>query len=155
MGRTNELFQKSMTTQQIINGDCLEIMRGFADKSFDLVLTDPPYGTTKIEWDNVVNFENMWNELKRIVKDNGAIVMTASQPFTTDLINSNREWFKCCWVWSKMHGGNAMLCNVQPLKLHEDICVFGKGKVNYYPQMRTGRLRLKGGTTNSEHGWSV
>lgn len=135
----------NLPINQIIHGDCLEVMKTFPDKSVDLVLTDPPYGTTGLEWDKVPNLEVMWSEIVRIVKDSSAIVMTSSQPFTTDLINSNRGMYRYSWVWNKKIGGNPLIAKYQPLKVHEDICVFSKKSHNYYPIMRQGVLRKKGG----------
>ncbi len=86
---------------KLINGDCLEKMKDIPDSSIDMVLTDPPYGTTACKWDSVISLEPMWKQLKRIVKPNSAIVMTASQPFTTILISSNIKMFKYCWIWEK------------------------------------------------------
>lgn len=134
-----------MEKNQIILGDCLEVMKTMADKSVDLVLTDPPYGTTGLEWDIVANFNLMWAQLKRITKDKGAIVMTCSQPFTTQLIASNYDYFRYCWVWNKTIQGNPLIAKYQPLKIHEDIAVFSKETHNYYPRMTSGKMRTKGG----------
>ena len=125
-----------------INGDCLVEMRDIPDVSVDMVLCDPPYGTTACKWDSVINLESMWKQLKRIIKPNGAIVIMASQPFTTTLISSNIREFKYCWVWHKRTSANVGAARFQPLKTHEDIVVFG-GKYN--PQMIRGKMRKKGG----------
>lgn len=116
-------------------GDCLEVMKSLPTGSVDLVLTDPPYGTTACKWDSIIPLEPMWAELKRVVKPNGAVVMTASQPFTTTLIASNMGGYCYSWVWNKKKAGNIFLAKVQPMKTHEDICVFSKtGKMpNYHP----------------------
>ena len=106
-------------------GDCLKLMKDIPDGFIDLILTDPPYGTTACKWDSVIAFEPMWEQLSRIIKPNGAIVMTASQPFTSALIMSNVKMFKYCWVWEKEQGVNFQHSKRQPLKIHEDICVFG------------------------------
>jgi site-specific DNA-methyltransferase (adenine-specific) len=129
----------------LMQGDCLELMREIPDGSVDMVLADPPYGTTACKWDTVIDLPAMWAELKRIIKPNGAIVMTASQPFTTTLISSNIKMFKYCWVWDKKQGGNPLNAKRQPLRITEDVVVFNIKK--YIPQMRTGRLRKKGGIT--------
>lgn len=92
-------------------------------------------GTTACKWDTVIPFEPLWTEYERVIKDNGAIVLTASQPFTTTLINSKLKSFKYCLVWDKKKGGNIFNAKYQPMKIHEDICVFGKGKTKYNPQM--------------------
>ena len=128
-------------------GDCLERMKDIPDGSVDMVLTDPPYGTTACKWDSIIPLEPMWEQLKRVIKPNGAIVMTASQPFTTTLIASNIKMFKYCWVWDKTKGANFFNCNYQPLKVHEDIVVFSKmatsyskrGNCKYNPQMTEGK----------------
>jgi site-specific DNA-methyltransferase (adenine-specific) len=111
----------------LILGDCLEKMKNIPDGSVDLILTDPPYGTTACKWDSVIPLEPMWAQLKRIIKSNGAIVMTASQPFTTTLIASNMKMFKYCWVWKKSRPMGFLQANYRPLKAHEDVCVFSHG----------------------------
>jgi site-specific DNA-methyltransferase (adenine-specific) len=125
---------------RLIQGDCLEVMPGLG--SVDCVLTDPPYGTTACKWDSVIPFAPMWGHLKRIVKPNGAIVLMASQPFTSALVMSNVAMFKYCWVWKKNTARNGVVAKLQPLKIHEDVCVFGG---NYSPIMTKGKLRMKGG----------
>ena len=90
-----------MELNRIINGECLEVMRLIPDKSIDLILADLPYGTTACSWDTIIPFEPLWEQYKRIIKDNGAIVLTASQPFTTILINSNFDMFKYDVIWEK------------------------------------------------------
>jgi len=121
---------------QIIHGDCLEVMPTFPDKCFDMILCDLPYGTTACAWDVVIPFEPLWEQYKRIVKDNAAIVLTASQPFTSLLIVSNLGMFKHCWVWDKKKGGNPLLAKVQPIKVTEDVAVFGQGRITYNPIMK-------------------
>ena len=118
-----------------MQGDCLERMKEIPDGSVDAVICDPPYGTTACKWDSIIPLEPMWEQLKRVIKPNGAIVMTASQPFTTALISSNMGGYCYSWVWNKKKAGNIFLAKVQPMKIHEDICVFSKaGKMpNYYP----------------------
>ena len=119
---------------QIYQGDCLEVMQDIDDKSIDMILCDLPYGTTACKWDNVIPFEPLWTQYKRIIKDNGAIALTASQPFTTDLINSNRGWFKYEWIWNKGTGANFMNLKNQPSKIHETILIFAQnGKFTFNP----------------------
>ena len=120
---------------KLLHGDCLELMKDIPDGSIDMVLTDPPYGTTACKWDSIIPLEPMWVQLKRIIKPNGAIVMTASQPFTTTLIASNMKMFKYCWVWEKDKASNILNANRQCLKIHEDIVIFCKKQSAYYPQM--------------------
>ena len=134
-----------MELNKIYNEECLEGMKKIPDKSIDMILCDLPYGTTACKWDAIIPFEPLWEQYERIIKDNGAIVLTASQPFTTKLIDSNIDLFRNCWVWNKKISGNPLLAKHQPLKVHEDICVFSKKRHNYYPQMRKGKMRKKGG----------
>jgi site-specific DNA-methyltransferase (adenine-specific) len=119
----------------LMQGDCLERMKEIPDGSVDMVLTDPPYGTTACKWDSIIPLEPMWEQLKRIIKPNGAIVITASQPFTTTLISSNMSMFKYCWVWDKVKPNGHLVAKIRPMQRTEDICVFGHGKINYYPIM--------------------
>jgi site-specific DNA-methyltransferase (adenine-specific) len=114
--------------------DCLEGMKLIPDKSVDLILCDLPYGTTACKWDTIIPFEPMWKEYERIIKDNGAIVLTASQPFTSSLVMSNPKLFRYSWVWDKTRGNNFQLAKKQPMKSHEDILVFYKKQPTYSPQ---------------------
>jgi len=116
-------------------GDCLELINGIPDNSIDMILADLPYGTTACRWDSIIDLDKLWLQYERIIKDNGAIVLTASQPFTTKLINSNFELYKYNWVWNKKKAGNIFTAKYQPMKVHEDILVFGEGKTKYNPQM--------------------
>jgi len=125
-----EINKMIYTTQ----GDCLEKMRDIPDGRVDMVLADPPYGTTACKWDSIIPLGPMWEQLKRIIKPNSAIVMTASQPFTTTLISSNMKMFKYCWVWEKSISSNFFNANKQPLKKHEDICIFYEKRPQYNPQ---------------------
>lgn len=114
----------------ILNCDCLEGMKFIADKSIDMILCDLPYGTTACKWDTIIPFDKLWEQYKRIIKDNGAIVLTASQPFTSALVMSNIKLFKYQWIWEKNKGANFMSIKYQPIKFHEDILVFSKGGCN-------------------------
>lgn len=130
----------------LLKGDCLDLMKSIPDNSVDAIICDPPYGTTACKWDSVIPLDPMWEQLKRVIKPNGAIVLTASQPFTTTLIASNMGMFKYCWVWAKERGTNFLNFKHQPAKSHEDVVVFGsmaasyskKGTMSYYPQMEEG-----------------
>jgi len=133
-----------LPVNQIIHGDCLKIMPLLPDKSIDMILCDLPYGTTACKWDNIIPFKPLWEQYERIIKDNGAIVLTASQPFTTVLINSNIKRFRYSWVWEKEQGVNFLMAKRQPLKVHEDICVFSKKQTVYYPQMTEGKPYISG-----------
>jgi site-specific DNA-methyltransferase (adenine-specific) len=119
---------------KLLQGDCLERMKEIPDGSVDMILTDPPYGTTACKWDSVIPLEPMWEQLKRIIKPNGAIVMTASQPFTTTLIASNMKQFKYCWIWDKVLGTGFANANKMPLRASEDVVVFYRKLPDYNPQ---------------------
>jgi len=125
---------------KLYNGDCLEIMKSIPDKSIDAIITDPPYGTTNCNWDSVIPFETMWKQLNRIIKDNGAIVLFAQQPFSSMLVNSNVKNYKHRFLWEKDKCANFLVARYSPLKYTEDILIFTKNKlkVNYYPIMRSG-----------------
>jgi len=119
-------------------GDCLERMKEIPDGSVDLILADPPYGTTACKWDSVIDLPLMWEQLKRVIKPSGAIVMTASQPFTTVLISSNMKMFKYCWIWDKVRGVGFQIAKFRPMMRTEDVVVFGNGNgalATYNPQM--------------------
>ena len=124
-----------MDNIELWRGDCLELMKNIPDKSVDMVLCDLPYGTTACKWDSVIPFEPLWEQYNRIIKDNGAIVLFGSEPFSSKLRMSNIKNFKYDWIWNKKKGGNPLLSKIQPIKITENISVFGKNKVNYYPIM--------------------
>ena len=123
----------------LMQGDCLERMKEIPAGSVDMVLTDPPYGTTACKWDSVVDLPLMWEQLKRVIKPNGAIVMTASQPFTTTLIASNMKMFKYCWVYQKPQGVDPFMAKKRPLNNIEDVVVFSQKQTTYNPQKTTGK----------------
>ena len=141
---------------KLMHGDCLELMKTIPDGAVDMVLTDPPYGTTACKWDSVIPFEPMWEKLKRVTKKNGAIVMTASQPFTSALVMSNVKMFKYEWIWEKAVGSNFAALKYQPMKEHESVLVFSEGKHNYYPikqpRKGSGAARLSYGHNGSKTG---
>ena len=134
---------------KVIHGDCLEVMPSIPDKSIDMILCDLPYGTTACKWDTIIPFEPLWKEYKRLIKDNGAIVLTANQPFTSILINSNLPMFKYCWVWDKVRGSGFQVAKYRPMMRHEDVCVFGKGRVEYNPLMTKRDKPVKGRVASS------
>ena len=109
---------------KLYKGDCLEVMKTIQDKSIDAIITDPPYGTTACKWDSVIDFELMWEQLNRIIKPNGAIVLFGSEPFSSALRMSNIKDYKYDWIWNKKLGGNSMLVKHQPSKIHENILIF-------------------------------
>ena len=119
---------------KIICGEAIETMKLLPDKSIDMILTDPPYGTTSCKWDTIIPFDPLWEQYKRIIKDNGAIVLTASQPFTSALVMSNVKMFKYEWIWEKTQATGMLNANKQPLKSHENILVFYKRQPTYNPQ---------------------
>ena len=127
-----------MSKLNLMLGDCLELMKEIPDNSVDLVLTDPPYGTTACKWDSVIPLEPMWEELKRVTKPNSAIVLFGQEPFSSHLRLSNLDWFKYDWIWEKSKCGSAFTSKYRPQSKHEIISIFGKGRVNYYPQMEEG-----------------
>lgn len=120
---------------QVFNMDCLEGMKMIPDKSVDMILCDLPYGTTACKWDSIIPFDLLWKQYERIIKDNGAILLTASQPFTTKLIASNMKLFRYEWIWKKgNHVTGFPNANRMPLKNHENVLVFYKKLPKYYPQ---------------------
>ncbi len=133
----------------LFQGDCLDIMPLIPDKSVQLILTDLPYGTTTCKWDSIIDLDLLWKQYKRIIKDNGAIVLTASQPFTTKLISSNYEMFRYCMVWEKEQCTNFMFLKTQIGKIHEDIVVFYKKQPIYNPQMSVGHKPSNTGSKNT------
>lgn len=136
---------------KVILGDCLEVMPKIEDKSIDMILCDLPYGTTACKWDTIIPFEPLWKEYKRIIKDNGAIVLTASQPFTSALVMSNPKMFRYEWVWDKKIPGGMAYCRFQPMRQHENILVFCNGKTKYNPQFTLRNIPIKaGGNSQSQ-----
>jgi site-specific DNA-methyltransferase (adenine-specific) len=126
-------------------GDCLEVMPEIPAGSVDMVLCDLPYGTTDCKWDSVIPFEPLWREYRRTTKRVAAIVLTACQPFTSALVMSNARHFRTSWVWNKKQSGGFATAKYHPLKITEDVVVFGFDTVRYFPQMRKGIMRKKGG----------
>ena len=122
-------------TWMLYEGDCLEIMPLLPDKSIDMILCDLPYGTTACKWDTVIPFEPLWEQYERIIKDDGAVVLFGSEPFSSYLRLSNIKLYRHEWIWYKDKSGNFMNCKFEPMKVHENIIVFGKKKVTYNPIM--------------------
>ncbi len=119
----------------LYHGDCLEVLPTFPPASVEAIITDLPYGTTACEWDSIIPLAPMWEQVKRVLKPSGAFITTASQPFTSVLINSNIGWFRNETIWEKERPTNPLLCNKQVLKYHENILLFSKNQVTYNPQM--------------------
>jgi DNA modification methylase len=128
----------------LILGDCLEKMKEIESGSVDAIIADPPYGTTACKWDSVIPFEPMWEQLKRIIKPNGAIVLFGSQPFTSALVMSNVKMFKYCWVWEKSLKVGFQNANRRPLKNHEDICIFNSSLYNPQGLIEYGKENKRG-----------
>ena len=128
---------------KLMHGDCLELMKEIPDNSIDMVLTDPPYGTTACKWDSVIPFEPMWIELKRITKDNGAICLFGSEPFSSALRMSNIKQFKYDWYWNKLKPSTGLHAKIMPLKNLEIVSVFYRSKCLYSPVMSKCKLRIE------------
>jgi site-specific DNA-methyltransferase (adenine-specific) len=120
---------------QLIKGECIEQMKLIPDASIDAIITDPPYGTTACKWDSVIPFEPMWEQLNRVIKPNGAIVLFSQQPFTSALIMSNPKYFKYSWSWDKNKPTGHLNAKKQPLRVIEDVCLFYKKQCTYNPQL--------------------
>ena len=118
---------------ELINGNCLELMKSIPDGSIDAIITDPPYGTTACKWDSVIPFDLMWEQLNRIIKPNGAIVLFGSEPFSSALRMSNIKNYKYDWIWKKSRCGNFQISKYQPLKYTEIVSIFSNKTHNYYP----------------------
>ena len=129
----------------IIHGDCLEVMKDIADKSIDCIICDLPYGITDSKWDSVIPFETLWEQYKRIIKPNGAIVLFGSQPFTSALVMSNPKWFKYEWIWDKKIPSGMSYARYQPMRQHENILIFYNNKCIYNPQLVRRVSPIKGG----------
>ena len=121
----------SLDLNKIYNEDCLEGMKRIDDKSIDMILCDLPYGTTACKWDIIIPLKELWEQYERIIKDNGAIVLTATQPFASDLIYSNRKLFKYEWIWIKNRATGFVHARNMPMRKHENILVFSKGSMGH------------------------
>lgn len=147
---------RKITKMNIVNsiyeGDCLEIMSKFPSASIDMILCDLPYGTTQNKWDSEINLKNLWREYERIIKINGVIALTSQGIFTAKLIMSNAKLFKYKIVWEKSKPTNFLNAKKQPLRKHEDICIFYKKQPVYNPQMKSGEPYDKGIRKNQKSG---
>ena len=138
-------------------GDCLEVMKNIESGSIDAIITDPPYGTTACKWDSVIDFKLMWEQLNRIIKPNGAIVLFGSEPFSSALRMSNIKNYKYDWIWDKKIPSGMSYARFQPMRRNEQISVFCNGKTVYNPQMVLRDKPIKGGgmskgeTTNNQN----
>ena len=142
---------------KLLHGDCLELMKSIPDKSVDMCLTDPPYGTTACKWDLVIPFEPMWAELKRIVKDKGAVCLFGSEPFSSALRMSNIKMFKYDWIWDKKIPSGMSYARFQPMRQTERISVFSINATKFFPQKTKRDKPIRGGgmskgeTTNNQN----
>lgn len=142
----------SILESQIIEGDCLKIMPHLPDASIDMILCDLPYGTTQNRWDSVIPLDHLWAEYERLIKPNGVICLTAQGIFTAKLIVSNTKLFKYKIVWEKSKPTNFLNAKKQPLRKHEDICVFYNKQPTYNPQFSDGKAYYKGVRKNQQTG---
>ena len=126
---------------ELFNDDCLERLKAVPDKTVDMILCDLPYGTTQCKWDSVIPFEPLWEQYNRIIKDNGAILLFSSQPFTSALVMSNPKMYKYEWIWQKTHPKGHLNAKKMPMRAHENIEVFYKKPPLYNPQMTHGHKR--------------
>jgi DNA modification methylase len=140
---------------KLIKGDCLEVMKTIEDNSIDAIITDPPYGTTACKWDSVIDFELMWEQLNRIIKPNGAIVLFGSEPFSSALRMSNIKNYKYDWIWEKPKGTGFLNAKKQPLRYSELISIFYKKQCTYNPQKTEGHKPQNKSSIKSSHQTSV
>lgn len=143
-------------------GDCLDIMPTLEAGSIDAIICDPPYGVTSCKWDAVIPFAPMWENIKRLIKPRGAVVLFGSQPFTSALVMSNPQWFKYSWVWVKNRPSDKFNAKNKPMKKHEDVCVFSSGttanrserRMIYVPQgLTSSGKKVRGATGQRHHGF--
>lgn len=144
-----------MKTNIIYNEDCLKGMERLPDKSIDMILCDLPYGTTANKWDVIIPFDQLWLQYERLIKDDGVIVLTASQPFTTELIASNKKLFRYEWIWEKDNATGFLTAKIMPMKIHENVLVFYKNTPVYHPQMRYGFQPYKNVHGSVSENWGV
>ncbi len=149
---THQGFSTANLKNSLIEGDCLEVLKKIPDNVFDMVLCDLPYGTTQNKWDSVINLPKLWEQYHRVVKTNGAIVLTSQGIFTAKLILSNEQNFKYKISWEKSKSTNFLNAKKQPLRKHEDICVFYRKQPTYNPQMTMGEPYDKGVRKNQLSG---
>lgn len=153
MKKTNaEKVDMSNVINRLFEGDCLQYMQEIPDGSVDMILCDLPYGMTQNQWDCYIPLDQLWEQYNRIIKPNGAIVLTSNGVFTAKLILSQPEIYKYKWVWEKSKPTNFLNAKKQPLRKHEDVCVFYKKQPIYHPQMTQGEPYDKGVRKNQQCG---
>ena len=135
---------------KLLHGDCLQLMDDIPDGSIDMILTDPPYGTTACKWDSIIPLEPLWKQLNRIIRGNCPIALMGTQPFTTTLISSNPKSFKYCWIWEKNFSTNFLHAKRQPLRKTEDIIIWHNGASFYYPIKTTGHAPTQSARGSSD-----
>lgn len=135
---------QKQTETTLVAGDCLQVMASLPSNSIDMVLCDLPYGTTQNKWDSVIPLDKLWEEYRRIIKPKGVIALTSQGLFTARLIISNEEWFRYKFVWVKSKPTNFLNARKQPLRQHEDVCIFYGSQPNYRPVMSKGEPYNKG-----------
>jgi site-specific DNA-methyltransferase (adenine-specific) len=128
------LHKVEIGTSTLFWADCFDVFPSIPDKSVDAIIADLPYGTTACKWDSILPLDKLWEQYKRIIKDNGSIILTASQPFTSALVMSNVQMFKYEWIWDKVSHTNPFIAKYRCLSVHENILVFSNGKTTYNPQ---------------------
>lgn len=137
---------------ELLQGDCLELMKNIPDKSIDMILCDLPYGTTRCKWDEVIPFDPLWGQYNRIIKDNGAVVLFATEPFGSKLRLSNLKNYKYDWIWDKVKGTGFLNAKKQPMRNHELLCVFYKKQCTYNPQKTFGHVRKCSSAVSKRNG---
>ena len=145
------LHKTAVSRSTFYQGDCLVEMSKIADKSVDMILCDLPYGTTACKWDVIIPFDKLWVQYKRIIKDNGATLLFATQPFGSKIINSNIDEFKHEWIWNKKVSGNFINAKYAPLRIHESILLFSKKSPQYFPIMTDADLENNRPVSKSNH----
>jgi hypothetical protein len=133
-----------MSNVTLYHGDCLEQLGKVADGSVDLILSDPPFGTTACKWDTIIPFEPLWKHYKRVLKKGGAVLLSAAQPFTSVLVMSNPEWFRYELIFEKTRAIGFLYAKQRPLACHENVIVFAEGWTTYNPQMTPGKPFSRG-----------
>ena len=135
---------------ELWHGDCLELMKDISDKTVDMILCDLPYGTTRNKWDSIIPFEFLWDEYKRVIKDNGAICLFGQGAFTANLIMSNIPMYRYDLIWEKTKAGGFLNAKRMPLQAHENISIFYKKLPTYNPQMEQGEPYIRKAVTNGD-----
>lgn len=137
---------------QLLHGDCLELMKDISDQSISLIKADLPYGTTQNAWDIIIPFEPLWEQYKRIIKPDGVIALNAAGLFSAKCIMSNTEWYKYDWIWEKTKATNHLNAKKQPMRAHEQVLIFYKGKPTYNPQKTEGHPPVNSYTKHQTDG---